>query len=130
MNVNTLDTVKKFVDWKLYYGSAKSTLVDSLQYNDDFFIMLRDNIDYNPNVVRYAIGVDKMFTIANEELQSYIYNYNHPYDPHYNPNYSNVENGMGVFSCRYYYTFHAQQFTLRTLDSIRIGRYTKHLNFQ
>jgi len=124
------DTIKKYLDWKQYYGYPKSTLSDSLQYSDNFFIFLRDNIEEDPNKIRFPVGVDKMITIANEELQTYLYNYNHPYDPHYNPSYTNVESGLGIFSSRYHYTYHAQSFTDRTRDSVVNGRYTKNLNFQ
>jgi len=126
----TQDTAYKYVDRIEASGFLKSITDDSLQLSDEDLLYLRDNIPVNNQVKRYSIGMDKMIAIANEEFLIYIYNYNHPFDPHFNPSYTNVEEGLGVVSARYYYTFHAVKFSLQTRDSIRFGRYTKHLSFQ
>lgn len=45
------------------------------------------------------------------------------------PSYSNIQNGIGLFTCRYTKYDQFRQLTQRTIDSLAMGQYTKHLKF-
>ncbi len=45
------------------------------------------------------------------------------------PSYSNISNGIGLFTSRYTKYDQVRQLTQRTIDSIASGQYTKHLKF-
>ncbi len=45
------------------------------------------------------------------------------------PSYSNITNGIGLFTSRYTKKDMMRQLTQRTIDSLAMGQYTKHLKF-
>lgn len=45
------------------------------------------------------------------------------------PSYSNIQNGIGLFTCRYTKSDQLRQLTQRTIDSLAMGQFTKHLKF-
>jgi hypothetical protein len=127
------NTYYKYVDWfpyenPLLIAPMKDDSVEG-QFHEDYYRYLSECIPVDPNVRRVAIGVDHMFTIANEELHRYIDLYNALGAYYYVPDYTNVENGKGIFSCRYHYTYFGKKLKAETIDTISYGRYLKNHRF-
>lgn len=126
-------TSHKYVDWfprenPLLIAPMKDDSLDG-QLPEDYYRYLSECIPIDPNVRRVAIGVDHMFTIANEELFRYINLYNDLSAYYYVPDFTNVENGKGIFSCRYHYTYFGKRLKPETIDTISYGRYLKNHRF-
>ena len=123
----------KYVDWlprenPLLIAPLRDDSLEG-QFHDDYYRYLSECIPVEPDVKRIALGVDKMFTIANKELFIYINLYN-SYDIYYYvPDFSNIVNGKGIFSCRYHYTYFGKKLKPETIDTISYGRYLKNHRF-
>lgn len=127
------DTYYKYVDWfpyenPLLIAPMKDDSVEG-QFPEDYYRYLSECIPVDPEVKRIAIGVDHMFTIANEEVHRYIDLYNALNSYYYVPDYTNVENGRGIFSCRYHYSYFGKKLKAETIDTISYGRYLKNHRF-
>ena len=70
-----------------------------------FFNFLQQNIQENENVVRRFLSIDIIMTIGTPELNTYI-KVNEPITGivQHRPQYSNIDNGIGLFSSRYTHT--------------------------
>ncbi len=116
------------------FGYLKSPNLDGgtqmeMDYGPSFFPALSNSIPANPNVSRVCGNIDLIILAGGDELSTYI-DVNAPtgssvFD---RPDYTNINNGIGVFSCRFdnMKTF---AIDIPTKDSIIGGRYTKNLNF-
>ncbi len=106
INKHTLDTLNKYIDWS--FGDKKSmTLYGGeemeIQYHgNQFFSLLENQLSYNPDIERIAGKVDYIFTVVGDELNTYL-EVNEPSSSivQERPEYSNINNGIGIFSCRY-----------------------------
>ncbi len=106
LEMNATDTVAKQIDWKL--GTVKSKDLDGnetmqLDVNkESFYIKLKDNIPYNPNVRRRVMYIDFHIYVAGEEFNTYM----EVNEPSTNliqekPEYTNISNGIGIFCSRF-----------------------------
>ena len=118
---------KKYVDW--VPDLTKDDDTSDIQFSDDFYKYIASQIPVDPNVKRQAVGVDLMLYIANEDLFIYINLINRPDAYQSVPEYTNVENGIGLFSSRYYYTFFAKKLKARTIDTLSWGRFLYNHKF-
>ncbi|MFC2106930.1 DUF4249 family protein [Bacteroidota bacterium] len=125
---------EKYVDWdpenSYEISDYKDFDTNNIWLPEDFFNFLASQIPVDPDVKRIAIGVDLMLYIANEEFFTFL-------DLIYRndvsqtiPAYTNIDNGLGIFSSRYYYTYFAKRLTLKILDSLSWGRYTYDHKFR
>lgn len=100
------DTVYKYVDWS--FAPKKSETLDGgremeLKYDGAGFLStIENNIEVNPDVNRGIGLVDFIFTVGADELNTYI-EVNEPSSSLITerPEYTNVDNGYGIFSSRY-----------------------------
>jgi len=124
------ETYFKYVDWV--------PSVDPLGYKDDdtntqlfdqYYEYLATQISVDPNVKRRARGVDYMLALPGIELQNFIQVYEQPTNPHFFPEYTNVENGGGIFGSIYGYTYFGLRLKKRTLDTISWGKHLYHHRF-
>ncbi len=124
---------EKYVDWIPDYSKdlwfIKDDDTNDIQFGDDFYKYLASQITVDPNVKRQAIGVDLMLYIANEDLFVFINLINRPDAYQSVPDYTNIENGVGIFSSRYYYTFFAKKLKEVTIDSLSWGRFLYYHKF-
>ncbi len=102
-------------------------------YGQSFFTMLASKIPVNSNVTRVCGKVDLIVLVGGDELSTYI-DVNAPTgSPVFDrPDYTNINNGIGIFSCRYDNSIeNLRSYNLdgRSKDSIIYGRYTKNLSF-
>jgi hypothetical protein len=127
---------KKSVNWLVFNDmKAKSLnggeeMVNSF-YGDGFFNSIKANVPFNESVYRIADSVEYIFTVASEELSNYI-EVTNPSNTivQEKPIYTNVSNGIGIFSSRTDNTgFNPRILRLsdRTYDSLVDGTVTGNL---
>lgn len=144
------DTVHKFIEWtfprrqslNVNGGENMSFSID----NEQFLNFLSANIDEDQDMRRQAVGMQPSsgssgfsishscldFTLyaAGEELTTYILlNGNSSSIVVERPNYTNIENGIGIFSSRTKDIVSGVKITNATNDEIAQSEITKHLNF-
>ncbi len=99
--------------------------------HNEFFIFLRDNLEAKPNVQRKIGKISFKIYAGTEELNQYI-QINKPSTGiiQEKPLYTNVENGLGIFSARASFERNNLDLTKSpTRDTLRLGQYTGHLGF-
>lgn len=104
----------------------------------EFYEMITNNIEKDadntlPNNIRirHFISLDVVVTVGATELYNYI-KYNGPslsFVQKIN-SYTNIHNGLGIFSSRTQGGYKGLQLHPQTLDSLKYGQYTKDLHFQ
>lgn len=124
------------VDWNL--GSFNSVGLDgneelSTNYSGEaFYRYLKEKILQEGDVIRHVAvpNVEFIFTVAADELYTYM-EVNKPTSGivQEKPEYTNISNGIGIFSSRYEITVKLPMHPV-SLDSLYNGQYTKYLNFQ
>ncbi len=106
------DTILRSVEW--VFPSIKSRTIaggekmSSEYLNEDFFTHCKNQIPYNDSIVenavivRFADHFDLSFTVVGDEFSTYL-DVNSPSTGLLleKPSYTNIENGIGVFSCKY-----------------------------
>ncbi len=118
-------TYFKYVDWVPTMNPLKVINDDDTAYQlfDKYFEYLSEMIPVDPAVKRTARGVDYMLALPGKELENFIAVYEQPTNPHFYPDYTNMEEGEGVFGSKYYYTYFGLKLKLRTIDTISWGRH-------
>jgi hypothetical protein len=118
---NTLSTdlqMSASVDGEVYYQFIKNSILNSSSLND-------------PSVVsRKYRGLDFKITVAGEELNTYL-EVNEPVTGliQERPSYSNVENGLGIYSSRYSKVVEDKYMNKNSMIELFTGPYTGSLNF-
>lgn len=130
------DSTLKSVDWNL--GSFNSVGLDgneelSTNYSGEaFFRYLKEMIPQESDVIRHVAvpNVEFIFTVAADEFYTYM-EVNKPTSGivQEKPEYTNISNGIGIFSSRYEIDIKIPMHPV-SLDSLYNGQYTKYLNFQ
>jgi hypothetical protein len=130
-NVETL----KHLDWNLGSQSSDGIVGGKpmlANYNGaSFFSYLGSKIPVDPNIQRSVTipNVEFMFSVAGDDFATYI-EVNKPSTGiiQEKPEFTNISNGIGVFSSRFIKTL---PFAMQpvSLDSLKNGQYTKNLNF-
>jgi hypothetical protein len=70
-----------------------------------FFNFLRNNLEDDVNVIREFVDLDWIMTVGTEDLDTYI-KVNEPLTGivQQRPQFTNINNGLGIFSSRYTHT--------------------------
>jgi len=97
------NNIDKFLVWRqplVGYSSSMSTTLEGVK----FFNYLSNNLEDDNTVNREFISIDVLMTIGASELATYIA-VNTPFEgiAQERPAYSNINNGIGLFSARYTY---------------------------
>ncbi|MFH0893913.1 MAG: hypothetical protein V2A54_05710 [Bacteroidota bacterium] len=131
------------VDWSLgsYKGSGLSGEgnLECEMSGENFFTWLASKLEVNPNIIRH-IGkstdpnchFDFIFTVGGDEITTYMET-NEPSNGVLieKPDYTNIVNGYGVFSCRYNKVFGGRKFDLNSQNYLKTGSPAmQSLNFQ
>jgi len=132
---NQTDTAYKYVDW--YIGESRSSDLSggeqlALNYNGEtFFQTLKANIPVNSDMKRYYQSEQIIFTVGTDELTIYI-DVNKPSSSivQERPAYTNITNGVGIFSSRLIKTFDDIKLSSSTIYQLHFNEYTKDLGFQ
>ena len=96
------DTINKSVVWsKPLVEYVGGDLMISSFEGDEFFNKLENSIDINTNVVRTFVDLNIRMTVGTEDLYTYI-NVNQPFSTivQERPSFTNINNGIGLFSSR------------------------------
>lgn len=106
LDLDVNDTISKHLDWKSpIIKSSSLNLGGDIEIrfsNEIFFSMVENQIPILDNVIRYPKNIELIFHVAANELSTYI-DINEPTSSlvQVRPEYTNIENGLGVFSARY-----------------------------
>lgn len=127
-------TVAKFFDWK--QPTKLSTNLDGLEKmsleipGESFYQFIATNISVDESVKRIAGCLDFMFMLGGDDLNTYI-EVSRPSNTivQEKPAFTNIVNGVGIFSCRYDKNIFGKELSDRSIDSLSCGQYTKDLRF-
>ncbi|MEO5675880.1 MAG: DUF4249 family protein [Chitinophagales bacterium] len=129
--------VKKYIDWLVFsnYRTTSTSGGTNETYdipNDNLYTFLGNFIPDDQTITRKMDSCDFMFSVGGEELDTY----NQVYIAQQGltsgqvlPTYTNIDNGLGLFSSRFHKTIANIQIDARTIDSIACNTFTSHLNF-
>ncbi len=131
------DSAIKFIDIKYpsqiarnirlpheYQGVEMSQIVGG----SSFFSNVGASIEENPNAKRKDLGLEFLFYVGGNNLNTYLSVSNASVYGH-QPEFSNIINGTGIFAARYNYSYANARLSDESKDSLAYGYYTKHLNF-
>jgi hypothetical protein len=137
-NADSSQTMK-YIDWVIF-NSLRTETTDGgieLQYsysNDVFYVVLGNKIPVDNSVRRTAYKMEYIFTIAAEDLNTYM----EVTEPSYTivqekPPFTNITNGIGLFSSRHDntkdYPIVQTTFSQQTLDELKVNPNTYLLGF-
>jgi len=129
---------KKYVDWLVFSNYRTASTEGGIPVtpftiqNDNFYAFLNFAIHDDINVHRVMDSCDFMFSVGGEELDTYnqvSIAQQGLTSGQVLPTYSNIDNGLGLFSSRFHKTVANIQIDPRTIDSIACNSLTHHLNF-
>jgi hypothetical protein len=132
-NMLTKKTSEKSADWNLpLIATEKVEAGNLMNYKLDakqLYVILSSKIPVDNNVYRRPGKIDYFFMVGSDDL----YNYIEINKPSYSvvqerPDYSNISNGMGIFSSRYIKKI-TQYLNKYSTDTLIYGYYTKNLRF-
>ena len=141
---NLSDTTHEYIDWILPYRLPTSSITsESISLDAEQFLnFLAVNIDENPNVYRQVKGMqvnqvtlshaclDISLLAAGQDLSTYILlNENSNSIVVDRPEYSNIDNGIGILSSRSFKVIEDIKLNNDSNDEIAKNDITKHLNF-
>jgi hypothetical protein len=130
--------VQDSVDWPVFSNELSKTtgggeeMVKAFS-GDAFYSVLANpvtGIPVNPDLVRFAGKVDYIFSTASEELNTYM-NVTEPSTTvvQYKPPYTNITNGIGLFSSRLVINVNSRTLSDATLSQIKVNPKTAPLGF-
>lgn len=131
------DTIHKEQIWSIAHFSSLHAKggerMETRVNHKSFYAFLALKIPPPENGIRRIAekkAFDIIFTVGGEELYTYM----EVYDPDHNmmterPIYSNITNGIGIFSARYQQEIKGKALTFPSIDSIAHGQFTSHLGF-
>ena len=139
---NQTDTLFKFIDWVIYSDiktdNTKGEDIISLTYSCDAFYSVIGNgirADINKNnlpagLKRGAYKMEYIFSVAGDDLNTYM-EVTEPSNTivQERPPYTNVINGIGLFSARYNQSVLQNGFSPQTLAELKVNSFTIDLGF-
>jgi len=132
---NPSQSVEKYVDWLIVPNKSSRTdaggeELDATYANDGFYSMLHTQLEVNPDVERAARMVQYHFIVAANDLNTYI-EVTQPTNSiiQEKPTFSNIDNGIGLFSSRFVQVVDSIQLSQRTITEIRTNPLTSDLGF-
>ena len=128
------DTVNKYIEYYHNYeafGELDDNFEEQEFFGDDFLLrFIQRDIPELPNVRRIARGVDFMIKIPDSTLVVARTVDDPDSKFMYKPDFNNIKNGgVGIFASQYKLTIFGKALRREEIDSISLGKYTKHLNF-
>jgi hypothetical protein len=137
LEVIKADTAFKTIDWNYAQyitdnaAGGQDIVADVLHRN--FYKFLANNFDKpTSGMIRLANhqALDFIFTVGGEELYTYMQIYGEDSGIlKEKPVYTNIVNGIGLFSSRFEQSITGKSLTNSSIDSLSYGMYTKGLGF-
>jgi len=125
----------KFIDWIVFNDQRSFTTEGGAQMDfyfpgDAFYMVLRTKILVNPDVNRAARHVDYIFSVAGEDLNTYM----EVTEPSLTivqerPSFTNIVNGIGLFSTRFEKVKDSLLLNQNTLTELKVNPFTSDLGF-
>jgi len=125
----------KFVDWVIYRDirsltNAGSEVMDYYYSTDGFYGTLGAKIPINKNLSRIALTVDFVFSVASDDLNTYM----EVTEPSYGivqerPSFTNIVNGIGIFTARSEVYIDSLGIRPETKNQLKVNANTKDLGF-
>ncbi|MBA2422251.1 MAG: hypothetical protein H0V61_03400 [Chitinophagales bacterium] len=138
--VNFVDTTlfqEKYLDWPIFSSLRSVSTVGGQTMESDiagdaFYSYLNSQLTEDPSVFRISQYFNFMFSVGGEELD--IYNQvtlaqQGITSGSVQPEYTNIENGLGLFSSRFHKTVFNVPIDVHTIDTLACGQVTSHLRF-
>ena len=125
----------KHIDWKQSTKTSSNLNkgVDMIMQisGESFFKIMAGTLEESIEIKREMLGLDFIFVVGTDELNTYI-EVNGPSQGivQEKPAYSNIENGIGIFSAIYDKTIPNKYLSARTLDTLALSDLTKDLRFK
>lgn len=134
--IKNADTTLKYLDWVQQSSISKhldgDELMDLSISGESFYQYVASKISSEPNTKRFVKKgtFDFMFLMAGDELNTYI-EVSRPSNTvvQEKPAFTNISNGIGIFSCKYNKSITDKQLSSFSIDSLAKGRFTKNLGF-
>jgi len=142
LDMSPTDTIVRKIEWKL--GTFKAGDLNGNEKmrtdinKESFYVKLKDNIPYNPDVRRRSLYLDFVIYVAGNEFNTYM----EVNEPSTNliqekPEYTNISNGIGIFCSRYVKDVLSAtdprpirfQLNPQSLTELKTGTHTSHLGF-
>lgn len=124
-----------FFDWNVFHTLVAADGQNNFNYSiagSSFYNIIMNKIKVDPNIQRVALNLDFRFSVGGSELYNYYLVNNAQTgitSGQIQPEYTNVDNGLGIFSSRFHKNLIGIPIDSRTIDSIACNPVTKDLNF-
>ena len=135
-DINTSAVLRDtFIDWNVFHtlvASAGQTNFDYSMLGATFYNIVHAKVQPDALVKRIPLNLDFMFSVGGEELYKYYLVNNAQTgitSGQIQPEYTNIENGLGIYSSRFHKNLIGVQIDPRTVDSLACNNQTKDLNF-
>jgi hypothetical protein len=125
----------EYIDWPIVTGRTVDQTNLSQQFKvpgKNLYAYVNSRLTSNNNIYRVIDSFDIQYYIGEQQLGTYIEVVQAQFgltQTQIKPNWTNVNNGIGLFSSRYDTTVSGIPFTDAALDSFSCGAITGHLNF-
>jgi hypothetical protein len=130
---NPQDEKAKYIDWvfaEQQVSSGQSQQMAQVIAQDEFYHFVKRSVSPDNSVKRKIGALDFIFTVAANEFYTYIQVNKPPTGINQNiPQYTNVENGIGIFSSRLVQALNGKNMTPQSNDSLSFGSITGDLGF-
>jgi len=137
LEVSKQDTTHKTADWDIAhyitnYGNGGQTIMAEILHRN-FYKWLSNQLDKPASgIIRLAEheAIDFIFTVGGEELYTYMQIYGEDSGIlKEKPVFTNIVNGIGLFSSRFRQEINGKSLTDHSIDSLAHGIYTRNLGF-
>ena len=124
-----------FFDWNVFNTLVQSDGQNNFNYaipGKSFYQIVKAKLAINTDVKRIPLSLDFKFSVGGEELYKYYLVNNAQTgitSGQIQPDYTNVTNGLGIFSSRYHKNLIGVMIDPRTQDSLACNPLTHDLNF-
>lgn len=130
-------TVLRTIDWKQankskeFISGSQQNYISWPMRGEEFYFFVGQQITDDPQVIyREFVAIDFVFSVAGEELVRYL----ETSGPSQGiiqdrPFYTNISNGIGLFSSRYSKVIADKKITDFSIDNLACGEITRHLRF-
>ncbi|HUM46056.1 MAG TPA: hypothetical protein PLD84_03945 [Chitinophagales bacterium] len=128
----------KYIDWEIFTNKRSNTTAggQTMDYDisgDGFYSFVNSQLQDDATIYRQALDFDFMFSVGGETLDTYnqvAIAQQGLTSGNIQPEYTNVENGLGLFSSRFYKTIFNVPIDDHTIDTLACSEVTRHLRFE
>lgn len=128
----------KYLDWEIFSNKRSNSTAggQTLDYDisgDGFYSFVNSKLQDDFSIYRQALNFDFMFSAGGETLDTYnqvAIAQQGLTSGNIQPEFTNIDNGLGLFSCRFHKTIYKVGIDDHTIDTLACSTATKHLRFE